>query len=147
MARVSLLRLDISEPFIYNIDASVGPSSPNRRDDVLLVQYFLKSINDQRSLFTPPFTALPLAAQEVLKVDGIAGPVTFRAIRHFQDQAVARGRAVTPDGRVDKATRTNAVNTMSVLNNFFFIIRRNDFKNIALATDCPPELKNSLALL
>lgn len=147
MARVSLVRVKINDPYVYNIDFSVGPGSPNKRDDVLLVQYFLKSINDKRDSANPPFAPLPLAPGEVFKVDGIAGPITFRAIKHFQDQALQRGRSITPDGRVDKVTRTNSPNTMSVLNNFFTILRKNDFANIAMASDCPADLKGSVSLL
>ncbi len=146
MARVSLIRLKTNDPYVYNIDDSVGPGAPNRRDDVLLVQYFLKSINDKRDAASPRFAPLPLAPSEVFKVDGVAGPITFRAIEHFQQQAAQQGRKVVADGRVDKVTTTNVPNTLSVLNNFYFILRRADFANIAMAADCPNDLKASISL-
>src|SRR5262245_40587771 len=64
--------------FFYNVSFAVGPgrTAPNRRDDVLLVQYFLKSIagtvvvGPGWEVWTPPKTAQPFL------VDGWMGSVT-----------------------------------------------------------------------
>jgi len=42
MARVSMITVSVGSRLFYNVDAAVGAGCPNRRDDVLLVQYFLR---------------------------------------------------------------------------------------------------------
>ena len=49
MAKVDLLHGRLHHLF-YNVDAAVGKNAPNRKEDVLLVQYLLK---------TPPLWAFP----------------------------------------------------------------------------------------
>lgn len=71
------------------LSGSVGEGGANHRSDVRLVQRLL----NQHSL--PPLRKL--------KVDGIAGPNTVDAIRHFQSVRVGMRN---PDGRVDPAGRT-----------------------------------------
>ena len=81
MAHV-LLTKDPQATHVYNVDAAVGPGCPNRTDDVLLVQYFLKACFDNPQAFTPPFGPPPPGPP--LTVDGMAGQITFRWIDHFQ---------------------------------------------------------------
>ena len=65
---------------LYLNDASVGRSSANRRDDVLLVQFFLNALwgksPDKKTVIgdsgTPP------------AIDGVCGRVTIAAIETFQ---------------------------------------------------------------
>src|SRR4051812_33550098 len=81
---------DRESPYLLTVDAAVGPNSPNRRDDVMLVQFLLSSI-----LGTRPNS--PTVA-----IDGVCGPITSRAIREFQQLARGRGRPCVLDGRVDR---------------------------------------------
>lgn len=62
---------------------AVGPGRPNRRDDVLLVQFFLKKLSSFQLLGG---TQNPQKMMQVMAfaVDGIAGPITFQWIRDFQ---------------------------------------------------------------
>jgi hypothetical protein len=62
-------------PFVYNVTFAVGYPGYNCRDDVYLVQYFLKKIWESSSA--------PQPAGE-MKVDGWMGPITDRWIRRFQ---------------------------------------------------------------
>jgi len=43
VARVDLLQTPAQFHLFYNVDAAVGKNAPNRKDDVLLVQYLLKN--------------------------------------------------------------------------------------------------------
>jgi hypothetical protein len=153
MARVTLFPPGVGVPYFYNVDSPVGPGCPNQRNDVLLVQYLLVTINDNPNAFSPPFPPLPLSPGESLKVDGVVGPITCRAIKHFQEVGKARGNNIATDGRVDKATGSGAGATLHTqftiifLNNGYRILRPGIYPNIAvLAGDCPPELKALLSL-
>src|SRR5215208_4070845 len=66
----------------YGIDLAVGPGKANRRDDVLLVQFFLRSIsrttdNVTKESYSPP-------GQAPLLVDGLYGPRTAAYLKHFE---------------------------------------------------------------
>ena len=155
MARVTLLRPGSfgRDNFFYNVDAAVGAGSPNKRDDVLLVQHFLITINNNPNAFSPPISTVPLKPNEIIKADGVVGPITLRAIKHFQGVGRSRGNQITVDGRVDKAsgsgfaTNSNTQFTILFLNNAYRKIRVGVFQNITiLAGDCPGELRSSLSL-
>jgi hypothetical protein len=153
MARVTLFPPSVGIPYFYNVDSAVGPGCPNLRDDVLLVQYLLVTINDNPNAFSPPFPPLPLKPGETFRADGIVGPITLRAIQHFQEVGRTRGNNIATDGRVDKATGSGAGATSHTqftiifLNNGYRIIRPGMYPNIALlAGDCPSELRAPLTL-
>jgi peptidoglycan hydrolase-like protein with peptidoglycan-binding domain len=155
MARVTLLRPATfdRDNFFYNVDAAVGAGSPNKREDVLLVQYFLVTINNNPNAFSPPIPALPVKSNEFIRVDGVVGPITLRAIKHFQEVGRSRGNQITVDGRVDKAsgggfgTNSNTQFTILFLNNAYRKIRLAAFQNIPiLAGDCPGELRSTFSL-
>jgi hypothetical protein len=144
MARVMLTR-DPELPLFYNVDRAVGPGCPNSRDDVLLVQYLMKAVFDNMPEKRPP------GAQ--LRVDGVAGEITFRYIQRVQELAKSRGVATqTVDGRVDKAigsgtgARTGSTYTILNLCAGFQNFRRQDYYNIGAASDCPRELAALLTL-
>jgi len=68
----------------YVVDRAVGPGRPNLRDDVLLVQFFLRvlgprPIENTGESFLPP-------AQQTLAIDGTFGDRTRDAIKTFQTQ-------------------------------------------------------------
>jgi len=146
MARVILFPQSATSRFFYNLDNAVGLGSANVRDDVLLVQYFLKTIFDNPSASSKPLSPLPLKPGEVFRVDGIAGPITVRAIKHYQETQRAGGRAIVSDGRVDKAKAGSGVTTILFLNTDYKTVRPNDFNSIAFAADCPQDLKKSFSL-
>jgi len=137
MARVTLLDKFFAEQYFYNVDEAVGSRAPNRRQDVLLVQYFLKIIFDNPIAFQPRLPTLP---GPPLTVDGISGPITLRAIKTFQELCKAKGMLIATDGRVDKAE-----STILFLNKAYRKVRPNDFRNIANAADCPRDLASAVA--
>src|SRR5262245_38868920 len=94
-------------PMFYNVTFSVGPGRDynwqdddgnwkhahrgaiNRRDDVMLVQYFLKRIYQ----FTPGL----IAPEGIMTVDGFNGPITQRWIVAFQNDVKNAGLSILPD--------------------------------------------------
>jgi peptidoglycan hydrolase-like protein with peptidoglycan-binding domain len=155
MARITLLPPASfnRDNFFYNVDTAVGAGCPNKRDDVLLVQYFIVTINNNPNVFSPPIPTIPLKPNQIFRPDGVAGPITVRAIEHFQQVGQDRGNNITVDGRVDKAsgsgfgTISNTQFTIIFLNNAYRNIRVGAFQNITiLAGDCPGELRSALSL-
>jgi len=153
MARVTLFPPGFGVRHFYNVDSAVGVGCPNHREDVLLVQHFLVTINNNPNVFSPPFPPLPLAPGEIFKVDGIVGPITLRAIKHFQEVGQARGNSISNDGRIDKATgsgtgtTSNTQFTIIFLNNAYRAIRPGAVENISfLAGDLPSELRPAFSL-
>lgn len=130
-------------PFFYNVHNSVGLGSPNRRDDVLLVQYLLHTIYDRPGRPNSP-TGGPL------RVDGICGPTTDNYIRFFQQSLNARGIQAPIDGRVDRARgnlvgpRTSSQYIITLINFAFRNIRPDDYRNLPEAWDVPGELAMAL---
>jgi hypothetical protein len=89
---------------VYFIDSAVGQGRANKRDDVLLVQFFLKALSSRADTesgesYQPP-------GQLQIQVDGICGANTVAFIRHFQgvvDRAAPKAPQLRPwqDGIVD----------------------------------------------
>ena len=79
MARVLLPTVRASGiAVMYSVDQAVGSGGANRRDDVLLVQFFLLIARDSDARgnqgFTPP-------GQQTIKTDGVFGPETAAYIK------------------------------------------------------------------
>jgi len=131
---------------IYNVTMAVGSQyAPNKRDDVLLVQFFLKKIYEHRD---SPYV-LPEAGSMV--VDGLCGPTTKAWIRHFQTAGRFNNRKGWVDGRIDRAqgsgiaTVQKAIYWISFLNNDFAVLYGlTIYDNLWMIPDMPPELTGSL---
>jgi hypothetical protein len=98
VARVMILPSGKSDlNYIFATDYSVGAGGANRRDDVLLVQFFLAALSSDllRSGSTffnyknkegVPFNyTVPIQPQ--IAIDGFCGGTTIAYIRHFQKEA------------------------------------------------------------
>ncbi len=96
----------------YNSDWSVGRIGSNTREDVMLVQALFKIFYYELLGFNHDFDPPP-GGNEVIVVDGYYGPVTLKHITHFQEQAIARGRKVLPDGIFDPFREPGASSTIS----------------------------------
>ena len=82
MARVFLPTVRASGiAVMYSVDQAVGFGGANRRDDVLLVQFFLLIARDSDARgnqgFTPP-------GQQTIKTDGVFGPETACVYRKLK---------------------------------------------------------------
>jgi hypothetical protein len=70
--------------FAYVVDCAVGAGCRNQRDDVLLVQFFLRVLGPQTVPRTKE-TFLPQGGPP-LAIDGVCGQRTIAAIKTFQAQ-------------------------------------------------------------
>jgi hypothetical protein len=124
MAHVRILKNPSS--FIrvcYFTDSTVGLGCANRREDVLLVQFLLKSISRKTDPDAHEMFAVP--GERPIAIDGICGPGTVAAIKRFQTFTIGDRNPNSPkiDGQIDISrpghlitTRTNSVYTIIVLN-------------------------------
>jgi hypothetical protein len=141
MAKVKILQFADRRALIYCVEGSVGPGAGNRRDDVLLVQYFLREAFKSGFFKSEPFSG-------DLAVDGAAGPRTFAAILHFQKASQKLGVPISTDGRVDApigeqaaGSISNTAYTIVRLNQAFNKARPSDRGRVSVASDCPGELR------
>jgi hypothetical protein len=135
-------------PCFCNIHFAVGRGCTNRRDDVLLVQYLLRTIY---SSYVPAKTVAALPPGEPLAVTGHAGESTFKYILHFQQsiKGVGGPGTVATDGRVDRAhgfvgVVTGCRYTIIHLNDYYSLARPALNRHLWIAPDCPVELQRSL---
>jgi hypothetical protein len=114
---------------MYDVDAAVGPGASNRRDDVLLVQFFLFELYSEVAELKKrdPFGDAVRKKKREALVDGIFGPFTAAWILDVQRFIKSKGRTVHVDGRVDpsrssydkKSTITRTTYTIVHLNSAF----------------------------
>jgi hypothetical protein len=83
MAYIKLLKAESRYVrHVYYIDGAVGQGRANKRDDVMLVQFFLKALSlradtESGESYQPP-------GQRQIQIDGSCGATTVAFIRHFQ---------------------------------------------------------------
>lgn len=150
-------------PHMYNVHMTVGSRKalyetgtsttytssyePNKRDDVMLVQYLLKRINQEWEKHGHP----PLGGSS-LKIDGMHGPKTQKAIEQFQLELARNGRNIATDGCVDSErgeTQYSSISktgyTISWLNATLWSMNPTLAADITKDPECPAELKGSIA--
>jgi hypothetical protein len=142
--------------FFYNVTMAVGPlgTAPNRRDDVMLVQYFLKAIADYSKKFATylPFTAGKWSPPETGKpflVDGWMGSDTAAWIKSYQDAVAKPGYGILVDGRIDRAlgisgSISHTVYTILWLNQDFLSAQRPKFDALEDDAEAPDELRAAI---
>jgi hypothetical protein len=84
----------------YNIDFPVGLGGRNGREDVLLVQTFLRMVYIENTKPEVAEVCPPLPGVDIV-VDGFFGPITHQHIMRFKDQVRAMGKEVYPDAIMD----------------------------------------------
>ena len=90
---------DSAATVVYLIDQAVGLGGHNQREDVALVQFFLRAMFEDVKDYKMP-TGPPLV------IDGICGPQTIEYIRAWQKQetAIAEGSfKLLQDGQISPA--------------------------------------------
>lgn len=122
----------------YNVNFAVGSTAPNRRDDVMLVQWML-----HRVYIDHPLLFAPEAGD--LAIDGFIGPHTLTWIKAFQADLRRLGQNCVADGRVDSARKaegsiSHAPYTILWLNSFF----RTANPDIFFDPGSDPDIPNSL---
>lgn len=149
MARLFLLSKPGSQVKVfYGIDQAVGRGCPNKRDDVALVQFFLRAVlEDGKEYKVPPGSPLT--------IDGVCGSQTIEYIKAWQGQESVLGEGnMKPlqDGQVSPALHRSAFGSIShtrytivALNTIYaFVDGVNKHANIALDPRCPVNLLPSI---
>ena len=123
---------------------------PNKRDDVMLVQYLLKRVYQKGHYCNPQLN--PAGGAATLKVDGIYGPQTAGAIAQFQLEMRRSGKNVATDGCFDSELGDDAISSISktvyaisLLNEYFWSLYPVLAPDISIDPECPPELRQSLS--
>lgn len=149
MARVYLLADTAAiVKLIYTIDKAVGPGCPNVRDDVALVQFFLRAVMEDVKEYQIP-------AGPPLSIDGDCGPQTILYIKSWQQQAskFMKGFALpTQDGLISPMTNRSGLGSLShqrysiVSLNMHYGLTNGTQKHANIATDprCPRALLPSI---
>ena len=148
MAKISIIKWPGGHPrIIYSVETAVGKSAINNRNDVLLVQYFLREIFKG----LPAFKTDPFPGGELI-VDGKCGPQTIAAILHFQKVAQKKEFATSQDGRVDPPVGEKHFGSISqtqytiiTMNVAFKKARPQDWPRVSKTGDCPMELRQPLS--
>ncbi len=145
MARV-YLRHDQSEMLvIYDVDAAVGRGGANHRDDILLIQFFLRVAMETADSpgYVPP-------GEDPIAIDGVYGRQTQAYIDFFQTEGKTRNPARLPitDGRIDslhtafRSPQPGVVHDIYALNRLYQ--KRHRFHdNLAADPVFPPDLARS----
>ena len=125
---------------------------PNKSDDVMLVQYLLKRIYQKGNYCHPPLNQNNGTMN--LKIDGLHGPKTQRAIEQFQLELRCHGKLIATDGCVDperKESLTASISkmdsTISWLNKKFWLLYPGLAPNLTIDPECPPELRMAVGLV
>jgi hypothetical protein len=145
----------IPVPNVNTKPVQTASGEPNKRDDVMLVQYLLKRVYQQGHNCSPQLGANtwgdPHESPAGLKIDGFYGPKTARAIEQFQLEMRRNGRNIATDGCVDPEIGDDSVSSISktqysisVLNEFFWRLYPSLAPHITIDPECPPELRQSL---
>ena len=120
VARTFAMMSKLQFHYIFNVDAAVGDRSPNRRDDVLLIQYMLAVwISIEKD---PRLKDLMILINGVpSKTDGIFGKKTATEIKMLE----AITNEVNTDGQIDPITSSFGTSTgktrkMLILNDKLF---------------------------
>ena len=149
MAHVRLLTNPNSKIRVcYFTDSAVGMGCSNHRQDVLLVQFFLKSLASKTDPDFHEVFGVPGAPP--LTIDGICGSSTIAAIKRFQTFVLAKNNPQSPlvDGRIDVSPRGQPVTTITqatysiILLNVNFGVFNGPDRHAALFKE--PEFPNEL---
>jgi hypothetical protein len=131
-------------PKWYNINHDVGPHRfvSYRRDDVLLVQLFLRQIGSNPDSF---FKSVKyIQPEDLIEVDGVFGRETQKWIVWYQGSR----DLTTPYGKVSRArsgqTRAGKYYTIVLLNADFAKLAPDWHENLSTDGRTPPELRDAL---
>jgi hypothetical protein len=127
---------------------------PNKRDDVMLVQYLLKRVYQQGQNAQPPLKSGvgDPHSPASLTIDGVYGPKTQSAIEKFQLEMRRNGQKIATDGCVDPekgesstASISKTEYTISLLNKYFWQMYPTIAPDIRVDPECPIELKQAVS--
>lgn len=141
---VAPLQANPELPVFFNVDGVVGASpAENRREDVLLVQFILKSVGEKPQ---DQMTADEKAVFKAVNVTGICDAATINAIKLVQRKKNAVNKSIVVDGRVSPARggynySGNGTWTIAIINDLMQDKNTDVWPRIDLMPTCPPEVK------
>lgn len=94
---------------MYTVDQAVGPGCPNQRDDVALVQFFVRADMEDSKDYQIP-------AGPPLSIDGICGPRTILYIKSWlqQESKIASNMMIpVQDGVISPVTNRSGIGSLS----------------------------------
>ena len=129
-------------PVYFNVDATVGAApAENRREDVLLVQFYCSLI----SKGTSTLTAEERASFDAVKVTGVVDAETIAAIRAAQMKMKKQQPGTVVDGRVSPAkggyNYGGGFWTIASLNSVVHKDNMNTWPRIDKIAGCPAEIQ------
>jgi hypothetical protein len=143
MAKVDLYRSLRDGSFLfYNLDAAVGKGGANRKDDVLLVQYLLRTSANVPGKFAA-------GVGGVAQVAGVWSDYDDTLLGMVQNYWSDRGTATWQDRLVDPVPYQRSMSPIHhtqykilTLNVIYRYVRPLDFPRMAESADCPAELRS-----
>lgn len=139
------------ENFFWAVSSSVGYACRNKKEDVLLVQFFLNKIMDDiRSEIDADGAPSKMKIPKRLVPDGDFGGKTWGAIKWFQSEVisppmVADGMVSAADGTASLTPKNKRFYTIYVLNNMYCYYNHHHFKDLRSDPDLPSLLCTSLS--
>jgi hypothetical protein len=148
MANVSILSDNPKLDKYADVTMAVGRGAPNRRDDVLLVQFMLNELFRRADEHVPPL-AKP---ERPVGVDGKFGRNTFDGIVKFQLNIMSQFGSINLDGRIDpaRASATSSISqttyTILWMNYLYKLAWPQEFEDLLAGKihNMPPELASPL---
>jgi len=145
MAKVDVFSSPKDGAFLfYNLDAAVGKGAANKRDDVLLVQYLMKTSADIPGKFHAQVGG-------VVQVPGKWSDFDEALLDLVQNAWAKRGTATWQDRRIDPVPRQasttpihHAQYKILTLNAIYASLRPADFSSMPDVPDCPGELRAAI---
>ena len=130
--------------FYWNVSSSVGYTCRNKKEDVLLVQFFLNAIFEDASEDCPK-----LKVPARLEPDGLFGGKTWGAIKWFQKEIrlnlVADGMVSETDGTRYFTPKQGMMYTIHALNGIYRYTRSHYFDDIRKDSTIPAVLSGHLS--
>jgi hypothetical protein len=148
MANVDVVHTHDGNMLFYNVDAAVGKGCPNRRPDVLLVQYLLKECCKAPKLAY--IRTSVLSDEKYMKITGTWDQDWDTYLLNYQNELKHRGMSISKDGRVDPVAGLprgpihHTQYTILYLNLGYGALRPGDLPRLADVGDCPGELRDLL---
>lgn len=130
--------------FFWNVSNSVGYGCRNKKEDVLLVQFF---INQTINGINTKDAWAKLKTPDLLEPDGDFGGKTWAATKWIQRQAqgcVVDGMVSAPDGTRFRTPKQKRIYTIYDMNAWYQFYYSSNFQDLCMDPALPTELTSHL---
>ena len=134
---------DTKMPMFFNVDAHVGSGCPNKKPDVMFVQFCFRTMG---TVALPGSTLPPdlKARMAAIRIDGTCDAYTSAIILDWQKHRKTQNPGVTADGRVSPSAGStgygSAIYSIGELNMSLKRRFKDKWPMVSQMTQCPPEL-------